>query len=66
VSCAWRSNGGDATITPVIPPTTKITSPASANTSGVRHSGRPLQSVASQPTTCTPVGMAMTVLAAAK
>jgi hypothetical protein len=53
-------------MTPVIPPSTKIIRPASPKSNGVRQSGRPFQSVATQPTTCIPVGIAITVLAAAK
>ncbi len=65
-SWAWRSNGTAATMTPVIPPMTKMTRKPTTKKSGVFHSARPAQMVASQPTNCTPAGIAISMLAAAK
>jgi hypothetical protein len=48
VSVTWRLKGTDAIMTPVRPPTTKITTKPSVNSRGVRYTGLPSQSVASQ------------------
>ena len=48
VSCTCRSNGTDASITPVMPPITKSTMKPRTNSIGVGKRGRPLQIVAIQ------------------
>src|SRR3546814_9546754 len=48
VSCACQSNGTIATITPVSPPMTKVTSPPITNRVGTLWLGLPIASVAIQ------------------
>ena len=53
-------------MTPVRPPSTKMTKKPSTNSSGVSKRGRPSQSVAIQQKIWTPLGMAIIMLAAVK
>ena len=55
-----------ATITPVSPPITKITSPPTANRPGVLKRILPAARVAIQANTCTPAGMLTAMDAAEK
>ena len=65
MSCAERLKGTTASITPVSPPRTKIARKPPTKSSGARHPGRPVQSVAIQLITWMPLGTAMPRLAAA-
>ena len=53
-------------MTPVRPPSTKMTMKPSTNSSGVRNRSLPPQSVAIQQKICTPLGIAIIMLAAVK
>jgi len=66
VSCTCQSNGTIATMTPVSPPITNVTSPPITNNVGVLQRGLPTASVAIQANTCTPAGRLTAMLAAAK
>src|SRR3712207_136856 len=59
VSCSCQSTGKIASTTPVTPPATNTAMNAQANSSGVRYSTVPRQSVAIQLKTFTPVGIAI-------
>ena len=60
------SNGTEATITPVIPPMTKMTMKPMTNRNGVLKIGRPAHIVASQQKICSPAGTAIAMLEAVK
>src|SRR3546814_2360817 len=66
VSCACQSNGTIATITPVSPPMTKVTSPPTTNSVGVLKRGFPTAKVAIQENTWIPAGTLTAMLAAEK
>ncbi len=53
-------------MTPVRPPSTKVKRNPATKSSGVRHTGRPVQSVVIQQNTCTPLGIAIMIDAAWK
>src|SRR5690606_12620786 len=56
-SCAWRSKGTSATITPVNPPMMNVDSPPNTNNIGTVQSTRPTSNVAMKQKLCTPVRM---------
>ena len=60
------SIGADATITPVMPPSTKVKMKPSTNSNGVFSTGRPSQRVAIQQKIWTPLGTAISMLEAVK
>src|SRR3546814_19541692 len=66
VSCPCQSNGTIATITPVSPPMTKVTSPPTTNSVGVLKRGFPTAKVALQENTWIPAGTLTAMLAAEK
>jgi hypothetical protein len=58
-SCRWKSSGGDASITPVIPPSRNVSRNPIANSIGVSKVIRPPHIVPIQLKNLTPVGTAM-------
>jgi hypothetical protein len=66
VSCAWKSKGTIATITPVSPPSTKVTTPPKTKRIATVLARRAPNSVAMKQKICTDVGIATAVDAAEK
>ena len=66
MSCTCQLNGTNASITPVSPPTTKISRKPAIHSIGTLQTGRPLHSVAIHAKSWIPVGMATSMLATAK
>src|SRR5690625_4413716 len=62
----WKSRGGDARITPVKPPKTKVTRNPSDHRSGVSNVIDPRHRVPSQLKIFTPVGTAISIVMSAK
>src|SRR5580693_8118879 len=60
--CTWKSAGGTAISTPVMPPMTNVTMKPSDHSTGTVKRTRPPYIVNSQLNTLTPVGTAMTMV----